>query len=346
MCIWLSLRSSIAFMTRIRLGIIGAGLIWVREHERALRDVANVFNIAAICDVSAERRIAVARDYPDAMVTDDYLQLLRASDIDAVLILTPIALNAPVASAALKAGKHVIMEKPIARSQAEASALVHTARQAEKRLYVAEQSAYRPSNDTVVALLASGEVGAIVMWDCIRHYAVDPDTAHGALRYDSTTWRKEADFPLGAMFDGGIHLIAMLGSLFGQPAAVTAGGRKLRQGYGEYDHVIAFLQYANGMTGALSFSQCMPPMQSHFHIHGTNGIVVVESNRLVVQKKDLPECVVPLPEGDGRAVMWRAFAQAFQGGAEPRYTSEQAMRDVALLEATSQSIKREQRMAL
>jgi predicted dehydrogenase len=238
------------------------------------------------------------------------------------------------------------MEKPIARSQAEASTLVQTARQAQKRLFVAEQSAYQPSNEILVELLASGEVGEIVMWDCIRHYAVDPDTAHGALRYDSTPWRKEGDFPLGAMFDGGIHLIAMLSSVFGQPDAVTASGRKLREGYGEYDHVITFLQYANGLTGVLSFSQWMPPMQSHFHIHGASGIVVVESDRLVVQKKDVLEHIIPLPGGDGRSAMWRAFADAFQGGREPRYTPEQAMRDVALLEATSQSIKCKQRMML
>ncbi len=326
-------------MPPLRLGVIGAGLIWIREHQRALAQLRDVFEPVAFCEVSAERRAALAAEFPGAFVTDSHQALLARPNVDVVLVLTPIALNAQMAAAALRAGKDTIMEKPIARSTAEARALLQTARDSGKRLYVAEHMAYRPAEQVVSAVLASGAIGDPVLWQCVRHWAVDPDPEQGALRYDSTPWRKSAEFPLGVMFDGGIHTVAVMSNLFGQPATVSASGRKLRDGYGEYDQVAAFMRYDNGLAGMLSFSQWMPSMQSHFHIHGTRGILVVEARQAIAQVHGQADVIHPFPEGDGRMHMWRAFAAAFTGGAEPHYTLERASNDVALLEAVDRAIK-------
>lgn len=326
-------------MTPIRLGVIGAGLIWIREHQKALAALSETFVPVAFCEINAERRAALAAEYPNAVVTDSHEALLALPEVDAVLVLTPIALNAQIAAAALRAGKDTIMEKPIARSTAEAQTLLAIAQTSGKRLYVAEHMAYRPGEETIRAILDSGEIGDPVLWQCVRHWAVDPDPAQGSLRYDSTPWRKSAEFPLGVMFDGGIHTIAVLGNLFGHPSSVAASGRKLREGYGEFDQVATFMRYANGLAGMLSFSQWMPPMQSHFHIHGTRGILVVEPRKVTVQIHGQPDRVIALPEGDGRMAMWRAFARAFTEGAEPHYTPARAATDVALLEAVERAIK-------
>ena len=253
-------------MTHIRLGVIGAGLIWIREHQRTLAQLSDVFTPVAFCELSAERRAALQRDFPAAAIFEQQEHLLAQPDIDAVLVLTPIALNAPTATAALLAGKDVIMEKPIARSVAEAQALIDTARRVGRRLYVAEQLAYRPAEDTISALIASGEIGDVVLWEYIQHWSQNPDPERGALRYDSTPWRKNAEFPLGVMFDGGIHLIAALSTLFGQPATVTANGRKLREGYGEYrpgGRVYALSQRANRHAQLLAVDAAHAEPLSH-----------------------------------------------------------------------------------
>ena len=326
-------------MAPLQLGIIGAGLIWIREHQKALAQLSDVFEPVAFCEINGERRAALASEFPHAFVTESHAALLALPNVDVVLVLTPIAMNAQMAAAALRAGKDTIMEKPIARSTAEANALLQTARESGKRLFVAEHMAYRPAEEVVNAALNSGVIGEPVLWQCVRHWAVDPDPEQGALRYDSTPWRKSAEFPLGVMFDGGIHTVAMMSNLFGQPATVSASGRKLREGYGEYDQVAAFMRYDNGLTGMLSFSQWMPPMQSHFHIHGTRGILVFEPRQLIIQVLGQPDRVIGLPEGDGRMAMWRAIAAAFTGGADPHYTLKRALNDVALLEAIDRSIK-------
>jgi predicted dehydrogenase len=327
-----------------RLGIVGAGLIWIREHQRALAQ-SDVFVPAAFCDLSAERRTALASDYPQALITDDLAQLLAYDAVDAVLVLTPIAYNAPTALAALEAGKHVIMEKPIARSAEEGRQLVDRAAALGKRLCVAEHMAYRPSNAVIKALLTSGTLGQLVYWECIRHYAGDPDSQQGAMRYDATAWRQQPDYPLGAMFDGGIHAVSMLSTLFGQPVAVDANGRKIRQGYGEFDHVLAFSQYADGMSGLLSFSQWMPACQ-RFTIHGTSGIADVTSNAMRVSITGQDERVVALPAEDGRMAMWSAFERCFAHDEAPAYSPEHALANVVFLAAAERAIKTQTRVLL
>ena len=331
-------------MQPIRLGVIGLGLIWQREHQPMLKTLSHVFEPVAFCDVSAERRAATARDYPGALVVEDYRALLERADVEAVLVLTPIAFNAPVAMAALRAGKDVIMEKPLARSVAEGQELVATARRAGRRLFVAEQLAYRAADERLAAAIASGEIGDLMLWNRIQH--VDADPAQGALRYDTTAWRKHPDYPLGALFDGGIHLIASLGSVFGPPASLFATGRQLRPEYGEYDHVVTLFQYASGASGVLSHATALSPAQNLYHIHGSRGAIVVERNCLVIDRGDESPRRIELPNENPRVNLWQTMVHAWQAGAEPAYNLERALLDVAILEMVDRSIKSGQRMAV
>ena len=325
-------------MQPIRLGVIGAGLIWQRAHQAILETLKDTFEPVAFCDLSEERRAAAAQAYPNATVLGDAAALLALPNVDTALVLTPLALNAPTARAALLAGKDVIMEKPIARSLAEGQELAGLAQQLGKRLVVTEQMGYRKAEDTLAELLASGTIGDVVIWERVQH--LEADSAKGALRYDTTPWRKQADFPLGTMFDGGIHLIASLTKVFGTPQNVAASGRKLRQEYGEYDHIAALFEYANGARGMLSYSNYLLPVQNHFHIFGTAGMLTVERERIVVAVPDQPDRVVETPAEHAYAEMWKAIAAAFREGRAPFYTPEKALQDVAILEAVDHAIKR------
>ena len=329
-------------MQPIQLGVIGTGLIWIRTHKAILATLQDAFIPIAFCDVSEQRRTATAQQFPDAAVFGDYHSLLALPAVEAVLVLTPIALNAPVARAALLAGKHVIMEKPISRSVAEGDELVALARRAGRHLFVTEQMAYRQAEDTLAEIIAAGEIGDLVLWDRVQH--LEADTAQDALRYDSTLWRKQADFPLGTMFDGGIHLIAGLSKVFGIPASVDATGKQLRPEYGEYDHIAALFQYGQGVTGMLSHSSYLPAAQNHFHVYGARGVLVVERDRIIVNIPDQPERVVELRPENAYVAMWHALMQAFREQRDPFYTPERALRDVAILAAVDQAIKTGQRV--
>lgn len=331
-------------MHPIRLGVIGLGLIWLRTHKAIVTSMPETFELVAFCDPNEQRRQETAADFPNATVVADAHDLLQLPQVEAVLVLTPIPLNAPTALAAIQTGKDVFMEKPIARSVDEGQALVAAARQAQRRLVVLEQNAYRSADRRIAELIRSGAIGELAVWDRVQHD--EPDRAPGPLRYASTEWRKIADFPLGTLFDGGIHLIAGLSTVFGAPEAVCASGKQLRPEYGEFDQVSILFQYANRVSGLLSQSSYLPPSQNHFHIYGSTGIITVEPRQLIVETPDAPVQVIDLaPENPYRA-MWAALAQAVHDNSRLFYTAEKALRDVAILEAVDQSIHRGERTAV
>lgn len=331
-------------MQPIRLGVIGAGLIWLRRHQPTLANLQEYFVPVAFADPSEERRGQAAEAYPDAVIVNDYQDVLALPQVDAALVLTPITLNAPVALAALQAGKDVIMEKPIARSVAEAAQLLSTAKAAGRRLYVLEQMGYRRGEEILAETIASGEIGDLVMWERVEH--LEGDKAVGPMSFASTPWRKEANFPLGTLFDGGIHVIAALTKVFGRPQRVWATGKKLREEYGEFDHVAMLFHYANGSTGILSHSSYLPPDQNHYTVYGSKGTIVVEWQRLVVRKSGQEARVIELPAEDANINMWHALVDAFHKGREPFYTGAKAMQDVLILEKVDQAIHQNQVMQL
>jgi predicted dehydrogenase len=128
---------------RLKVGVIGCGLIAQVMHLHYLRELAEQFEIAALCDVSATLRDACARDYNVHRTCADWREVL-AMDVDAVLVLTSGS-HAPIAIASAEAGKHVLVEKPMCFSVAEGQAMIAAAESAGVTLMVAYNKRYDPA---------------------------------------------------------------------------------------------------------------------------------------------------------------------------------------------------------
>jgi predicted dehydrogenase len=128
---------------RIKVGVIGCGLIAQVMHLHYLRELADRFEIAAVCDVSEDLARACAGDYGVPHVFTCWEDLL-ASPVDAVLILTSGS-HAPIAIAAAKAGKHMLIEKPMCFSVAEGRLMIEAAKQAGVTLMVGYNKRYDPA---------------------------------------------------------------------------------------------------------------------------------------------------------------------------------------------------------
>ena len=128
---------------RLRVGVIGCGLVAQVMHLHYLRELADRFEIAAVCDLSEEVRTACARQYhvPERFAT--WHELL-AAPLDAVLVLTSGS-HAPIAIAAAQAGLHVLVEKPMCYSVAEGRAMIDAADAAGVTLMVAYNKRYDPA---------------------------------------------------------------------------------------------------------------------------------------------------------------------------------------------------------
>jgi predicted dehydrogenase len=139
--------------------VIGLGY-WGPNLARNLQESAAA-ELAALCDLSGERLARHGRRYPAAKHYQCLDSLLADTEIEAVAIATPVKTHHPIASAALNAGKHVFIEKPLAASSEEAIDLIELAREKERVLMPGHTFLYSPPVRTIRSLIHSGEIGDV-----------------------------------------------------------------------------------------------------------------------------------------------------------------------------------------
>jgi predicted dehydrogenase len=196
---------------RLRVGVIGAGVGAL--HLAAYAQLPEV-SVVALAGLDDDRVARVAAEYHIPTTYREYEHLLAAPNVDAVSICLPNHLHTPVALAALQAGKHVLVEKPLARNAVEGRAIVEAARSNDRVLMVSFDKRYRSDVNWLKAYVDSGALGRI-------YYA----KAH---------WMRRAGIPrLGSWFvskeqagggplvDLGVHVLDMAMYLMGEPAPLT-----------------------------------------------------------------------------------------------------------------------------
>ncbi len=320
----------------IRIGVVGPGIIWHRGHKHAVTALPEMFQVTAFCSRSEDRRRAAAAEFPGARCFDDYHALAASDALDAVLVATPIALNAAVSLRALEHGKHVFVEKPMATSTSDAHAIVAAARCAGRTVFVMEQAVHAPVWAEARAIIESGAIGRPVMFDRLQHGYIGPE--RDPTGYGATDWRRKADYPLGSLFDGGIHHIAAHALLFGAPASVYATAQQCRPDYGRYDNVCMVFDYKSGMSGFFSHSSFLNGRRGYFHVRGTDGLLVIDGASIGIEPKSGEAQTRDIQQEDLHVRMWCHFADCIRTGAEPCYTAADALRDIATLEAVAQSV--------
>jgi predicted dehydrogenase len=154
--------ASASTLETIRVGIIGCGGIAHGKHLPSLKKIAGV-EMVAFCDLIEERAETAARDYgvPQAKTYVDYRELLLDSSIDVVHVLTPNVSHGPLTIAALEAGKHVMCEKPMAKTAKDARAMLAAAKKTGKLLTIGYQSRFRANSLYLHALCQGGALGEI-----------------------------------------------------------------------------------------------------------------------------------------------------------------------------------------
>ena len=149
-------------MEKIRAGMIGCGGIANGKHMPAIRNVKEI-ELAAFCDLIPERAEKAAKDYgvEGAKCYADYRELLEDGSLDAVYVCTPNRSHSEIAVAALKAGKHVMCEKPMAINYTEAQKMVKAAKESGKILTIGYQNRYRQDSLYLKKECQSGALGDI-----------------------------------------------------------------------------------------------------------------------------------------------------------------------------------------
>jgi predicted dehydrogenase len=145
---------------RVKIGIIGAGMIAHRSHAEAFQQVPEA-EVVAVADVDETRARDFSQKYEISQVFTSYEELLARKEIDAVSVALPVFLHAPATIAALEAGKHVLCEKPMARTSAEAQAMVDAARRTGRKLAVYWRNRFGARAIKAKQLIDAGELGRV-----------------------------------------------------------------------------------------------------------------------------------------------------------------------------------------
>jgi predicted dehydrogenase len=150
----------------LRVGIIGAGY-WGPNIIRNFNETPGA-EPAAVADLQDERLAPIRKRYPAIRTTTDHREILSDPSIDAVAIATPISTHRPLAEEALAAGKHVLIEKPLAGSGTDAEAIVRAAEKAGKTLMVGHTFVYNPAVTAIRKILERGDLGRVHYIDSQR----------------------------------------------------------------------------------------------------------------------------------------------------------------------------------
>ena len=151
-------------MKKIRLGVIGTGLAWEKLHYPALQELSDKYEIAALANRTKKdaEEFAAKISLDMKNVYDDYKEMLRRTDLDAIDILVPIELNYEVSEEVAKAGKSFICEKPMAPDMRQARKFLELARKHIVKIMIAENYRYNEENNKIRQLINEGRIGDVV----------------------------------------------------------------------------------------------------------------------------------------------------------------------------------------
>lgn len=147
---------------RVRIGIVGCGGIANGKHLPSLSKLPQV-ELVAFCDIVVSRAQDAAKTYgaEGAKVYEDYTELLKDASLDVIHVLTPNDSHANISVAALEAGKHVMCEKPMAKTAADGRRMVEAAKRTGKKLTIGYNNRFRPDSQYLKKVCARGDLGEV-----------------------------------------------------------------------------------------------------------------------------------------------------------------------------------------
>lgn len=325
----------------VRVAVIGLGY-W---GPNLVRNVAAspVTELAVICDADQERLNAVGAQFPFARQASDAQDVLSAEDVDAVCVATPVASHYDLVKTALRAGKHVLVEKPFVPRVGEAEELVELARVVDRVLMVDHVFLYSPAVRKLSELVASGELGDLQFIDSVRINL-------GLVQHD-----------VNVLWDLAAHDLSIMDHLVSRPPQTVSAFGEAHQGHDLADVAYLHLDYGEGLIAAIHVNWLSPVKIRHFLVGGSRRSALYNeldpSERLKIYDRGVDS--TPDPESKRRvAVSYRSgdvvaprlepteplramvehFAECVQHGTTPLSDGDQGLRIVRILAAAEESL--------
>lgn len=302
--------------------------------------------LVAVCDVDRERLRKACAPYPSVAEEERFESLLARPDVDAVAIATPVSMHAAMGLAALSAGKHVLMEKPLADSVRGARDLVAKAHETERTLMVDHTFIYSPAVRKLKVLFDAGEIGELYYIDGVRINL-------GMIRHD-----------VNVVWDLAPHDLSIMDYLIGKvPKSLSAFGACHADGNRDIEDVAYLnLDFGDGLMAAFHVNWLSPVKVRHFIVGGSKKSIVYDelepAEKIRVYDRGITINADPdqrrgmmvgyrtgdvwsphLDSEEPLQTMVRHFAECIREKKTPLSDGEAGLRVVRILDAAQRSIK-------
>jgi scyllo-inositol 2-dehydrogenase (NADP+) len=326
----------------IRCAVVGYGAAFHqgRSHARQIRETPGL-RLTAVCDLDPARVEAAKADFPDIAGYTDLERMVADGVADLAAIVVPHRHHAPAALTCLRGGLHVVLEKPMALTVAECTALIEEARARGRMLTVYHNRRADGDFSTLRGLLRDGVIGQVFH---IEYYG-------GGYGRPGGGWRADKAISGGAFYDWGAHIVDwVLGLMEERMVAVTGFFHKrVWHDVTNEDQVQAVIRFAGGQVADVQQSHISLGPKARWRILGTEGAILDRGDRVRVGQGERGAFLVRIrvhgypaefqvPYRDPVPASFYARVQAHLARGEPLpVTPESARRVIAVLELAERS---------
>jgi len=317
----------------LSVGMIGAGVI-AQSHMHAIEQNDNI-RLVAVVDIDPARAEAASKRYGGRAYTklDD---LLKDPEVEAVHVCTPHNLHGEHVVAAAEAGKHVLVEKPMALTLQECDRMIKACGKAGKILMVGQVMRYYSVNRMIKKMIAEGAIGKV--GHLIRRRYGYFDTTQPGSSYSS--WYLNLEIGgICVLYGFGSHEYDILHWYLDSPVVrVYAQGTESTELYkGQKDSYSAIMTHANGAVSVLSQSVVSHVGAHDQYIIGSKGSLMLTGDKLLLNGQAVP---IERTSGEGMQNQIREFADCCLTGREPDASGRSVRHTMAVIEAAKQSAER------
>ena len=315
-------------MEKVRLGYIGCGICARDLHWPALQQLKDRFEIVNVCSRTAAKAEAFAGLVGAPRFCTQVEALLADAEVEAVVINYPFEQNCALTQAAIAAGKHVLVEKPMAGDMEQAREMLALEQPGGPVAMIAENFYYRKSVLTAADWIQAGKIGAptAALVQVLSHF---PRDAKWLVKSD---WRR--DCVGGIMLDRDVHWFAAIRTLFGEVRSAVGYQRTIRGDVGPAEQVSLHMIFENGAMGTFTdIASIVGVQQMPFILVGSEGTITIENfQRVTLQTLAGETQTVEFPEGDGGGYVeeFEDFYRAILTGSTPRASFAQCYKDLQL----------------
>ena len=309
-------------MNRLNVAVIGCGF-WGKNHARIYNDLGDV-SLVAVADVNEEAVKRIGETYSADQYLDP-LEVFEREDVEAVSICTPTVTHAELALAAMEAGKHVLVEKPMTDTVTEAERLIRAAEKNGVHLAVGFVERFNPGVIEALRLVSEGEIGDVIL-----------ARAHRVSRYPL----RISD--VGVVKDLAIHDIDIVRQLFdSEPETVYATAGKITHGFEDYANII--LRFPGNRSAFIETNWLTPHKIRRLILTGSEGLITVEFITQEITVENNERRYQPFLETrEPLTLELEDFVQSVLNDTPPKASGEDGLMALRICEAALESAEKGQ----